>query len=31
MLAFGNKRTGAHYPTGVERAENIARAALVED
>ena len=24
MLSFGNLPTGAHYPTGVERAENIA-------
>jgi hypothetical protein len=27
MLEFGNAPTGAYYPTGVERAENIARAA----
>ena len=26
MLQFGNAPTGAYYPTGVERAENIARA-----
>ncbi len=26
MLEFGNSPTGAYYPTGVERAENIARA-----
>lgn len=27
MLQFGNTPTGAYYPTGVERANNIARAA----
>jgi hypothetical protein len=27
MLTFGNKPTGAYYPTGVERADNIAKAA----
>jgi hypothetical protein len=27
MLTFGNKPTGAYYPTGVERADNIARCA----
>jgi hypothetical protein len=27
MLQFGNKPTGAYYPTGVERAENIAKCA----
>jgi hypothetical protein len=27
MLAFGTKPTGAHYPTGVERAETMARSA----
>jgi hypothetical protein len=26
MLQFGNSPTGAYYPTGVERADNIARA-----
>jgi hypothetical protein len=26
MLAFGDRETGAYYPTGVERADNIARA-----
>ena len=26
MLQFGNAPTGAYYPTGVERADNIARA-----
>jgi hypothetical protein len=26
MLEFGNAPTGAYYPTGVERANNIARA-----
>jgi hypothetical protein len=25
MLEFGNTPTGAYYPTGVERADNIAR------
>jgi len=30
MLAFGNLPTGAHYPTGVERADNIARVAVEE-
>jgi hypothetical protein len=28
MLTFGNDPTGAHYPTGVERADNIARIAV---
>jgi hypothetical protein len=28
MLTFGNLPTGAYYPTGVERADNIARAAV---
>ena len=27
MQAFGNAPTGAYYPTGIERADNIARAA----
>jgi hypothetical protein len=27
MLQFGGKPTGAYYPTGVERAENIAKCA----
>lgn len=27
MAAFGGKPTGAHYPTGIERAENIRRCA----
>jgi hypothetical protein len=27
MLQFGNKPTGAYYPTGVERAENISKCA----
>ena len=27
MLQFGNMPTGAYYPTGVERAENIAHVA----
>jgi hypothetical protein len=27
MLTFGNKPTGAYYPTGVERADNIAKCA----
>ena len=25
MLSFGTKPTGAYYPTGIERADNIAR------
>jgi len=28
MLEFGNAPTGAYYPTGVERADNIAHAAM---
>jgi hypothetical protein len=27
MLEFGDRQTGAYYPTGKERAGNIARAA----
>jgi hypothetical protein len=27
MLGFGTSPTGAYYPTGIERADNIARAA----
>jgi hypothetical protein len=27
MLSFGTKPTGAYYPTGIERADNIARTA----
>ncbi|MGB6389481.1 MAG: hypothetical protein WBF23_08380, partial [Methyloceanibacter sp.] len=27
MLSFGTTPTGAHYPTGIERAENIAKSA----
>jgi hypothetical protein len=27
MLKFGDKPTGAYYPTGIERADNIARCA----
>jgi hypothetical protein len=27
MLQFGDKPTGAYYPTGVERADNITRCA----
>jgi len=30
MLEFGNGQTGAYYPTGIERAVNIARAATEE-
>ena len=30
MLSFGNNPTGAYYPTGVERADNIAKAAAAE-
>lgn len=30
MSVFGAKPTGAHYPTGIERAENISGCALVE-
>ncbi len=30
MLEFGNGQTGAYYPTGIERADNIARAATEE-
>ncbi len=30
MLEFGNAPTGAYYPTGVERADNIARAQAAE-
>jgi hypothetical protein len=28
MLEFGNAPTGAYYPTGAERADNIARASM---
>jgi hypothetical protein len=31
MLEFGNAPTGAYYPTGVERADNIARAAASDN
>jgi hypothetical protein len=27
MLTFGTAPTGAYYPTGIERAENIAKSA----
>jgi len=27
MLKFGGKPTGAYYPTGIERADNIAKCA----
>ena len=27
MLQFGGKPTGAYYPTGIERADNIAKCA----
>jgi hypothetical protein len=27
MLEFGERQTGAYYPTGIERADNIAHAA----
>jgi hypothetical protein len=30
MLSFGTTPTGAYYPTGIERADNIARAAAEE-
>ena len=30
MLQFGTKPTGAYYPTGIERADNIARTAAEE-
>ena len=30
MAAFGDKPTGAHYPTGIERAENITRCAVAD-
>lgn len=30
MLTFGNKPTGAYYPTGVERADNIAKCAAAD-
>jgi hypothetical protein len=30
MLSFGTNPTGAYYPTGIERAENIAKTASQE-
>jgi hypothetical protein len=30
MMSFGSAQTGAHYPTGFERAENIAKCAAQE-
>jgi hypothetical protein len=30
MLNFGAKPTGAYYPTGIERADNIAKTAAEE-
>jgi len=31
MLSFGTKPTGAYYPTGIERADNIAKRAADQD
>jgi hypothetical protein len=30
MIEFGDQQTGAYYPTGIERADNIAHAANEE-